>query len=109
MKINQKKTIYWSAVITIFIIFTLYLIFEAGNRKENIFDEIFASIFASFIMLVIPFLIGYRLLFGKINVDKDFFFPTNIPFVVFLLCGIVLIYLHYQYDIVYFSYQQYIY
>jgi hypothetical protein len=88
MELKQKKTIYWSVIITILIIYTLYIFFEI-NGREKILDSIFRSFFTSFMLLLIPSLIVYRLLFGKITIDKEVYLD-GIFIIGFLIFSLIL-------------------
>ena len=68
MELKQKKTIYWSVVITLFIsISTFFFIDVEYYKNDDIRDRIGLSILGTFFLLYLPSIIVWRVFFGKIN------------------------------------------
>jgi hypothetical protein len=68
MELKQKKTIFWSVVLTLLFSISLYLITTQDTTyNEGIWRGITLSIILTSIILYLPSLIVWRIIFGKIN------------------------------------------
>ena len=68
MDLKQKKIIFWSVVITLFIsIFTFFFIDVEYYKNDDIRDRIGISILRTFFLIYPPSIIIWRVFFGKIN------------------------------------------
>jgi hypothetical protein len=69
MDLKQKKTIFWSVVITLLLSTSLFTWFTfEGINQEGIWRGIFGSLLFSSILFSLPSVIFYRLLIGRIKV-----------------------------------------
>jgi len=70
MELKQKKTIFWSAAITIYIFISVYIpVIDNDFTFSSIFNYIS---FGSLVILYVPYTIIYRLCFGKIIFNNGF-------------------------------------
>ena len=70
MELKQKKTIYWSVVLTLLISTSIFFIItdELGlSNEEGVWMGILYSILTTLIFLYLPSLIIWRIMIGKID------------------------------------------
>jgi hypothetical protein len=92
MDLKQKKTIFWSVVLTIFFIINFLHIWDVGIEKvfqEGIGDGFIRLIIVPLGFLFVPSVLFYRILIGKILVNTDgyvqFFFFFFMYFILFMM------------------------
>jgi uncharacterized membrane protein YraQ (UPF0718 family) len=99
MELKQKKTIYWSVVLTLLISIFLYKITTDDTTfNEGIWNGIILTMFLSSLFLYLPSLIIWRVIFGKINYEYSW---DDIPWYIFILClpSIIMLYTLINYNI----------
>ncbi len=70
MELKQKKTIYWSVVLTLLISMSIFFLItdDLGlSNEEGVWMGVYYSIFKTLILLYLPSLIIWRVFIGKIN------------------------------------------
>ena len=70
MELKQKKTIYWSVILTLLISISIFFLItdESGLKKEEgVWMGISFSILQTLILLYLPSLIIWRIMIGKID------------------------------------------
>ena len=92
MDLKQKKTIFWSVVLTIFFIINFLHIWDVGIEKvfqEGIGDGFVRLIIVPLGLLFVPSVLFYRILIGKILVNTDgyvhFFIFFLMYFILFMM------------------------
>ena len=76
MSSKEKKLIYWTATITLYVvifILSIYIIrYHFNEKEESIVSIIFKSSMMSAFIILLPATIAYRFFIGKVLIDSFF-------------------------------------
>jgi hypothetical protein len=72
---SQSKTIFWTSFVSVVLTLNIVLYFSGkfSKNNQNAFEVFYMGLIVILIFLIIPSSIIYRLLFGKINRNGNFF------------------------------------
>jgi hypothetical protein len=100
MELKQKKTIFWSVVLTLLFSISLYQITTQDTiYNEGIWRGITLSIFISSMILYLPSLIVWRIIFGKINYSLSLDNNILLYFIILFLPSIIMFFTLIKYNI----------
>ena len=86
---TQSKTIYWTALITIILTLSVVLYYNKKFNEGTEIEGVLKGVSFVIILLFVPAIIIYRLMFGKID-RKDFQFYYPFLFFTFFVVSILL-------------------